>query len=570
MKKITRTAYLVAAIFFIVNAISARLNLNPLYPGTAFFYCVVITVFTAIWAVSKAGKLIFRKLDTGSVAVDFERKAPFPKAPIFIVAFAWAAYAAVTIGSSVFFNVSSFRDQMPDYRVGDFSKEVQVIDSEQIPIVDKSLATKIAEKKLGEKPSLGSQVVLGEPTIQTVKDKLVWVIPLQHSGFFKWLTNMSGTPGYIVVSATNSQDVKYVDSYKIKYQPNAYLLDDLTFHARYTAALFTGITDYSFELDNEGRPHWIITTYKYTRGFALPEATGAIIMDAQTGESTRYALEDVPTWVDRVQPEDFILTQVNNKGRYVHGVFNFSDKDKYQTSQGHIIVYNNGRCYLFTGITSVGSDESAIGFVMVDMVTKEPVMYQMAGATEYAAQKSAQGKVQQYGYYASFPLIINYEGIPTYFMTLKDADGLIKQYAYVSVKDFLVVGTGESVQDAKLNYEKALRQNPSSSDALDNTNNEEITGVVYRINQEIVAGETVYRFILEERKDVVFEARGTVNEMLSLTREGDSVKLMFRESPSPIKDVVSFENIGFAEIEKFIDHTPVEETSPQENTEKTK
>ena len=548
MKKLSTAAYIIATVFFVVNAVNVRLNLNPLYPGTAFFYCIMLTVYVAIWVINKAGKIIFTRMETGQVAVDFERKAPFPKAPIILVIAAWAVYGVVTVGSTVFFNVPAYRDQMPDYRVGSFSSEVQAIDINQIPIVDKPLATKIAEKKLGEKPSLGSQVVLGEPTIQTVNGELVWVVPLQHSGFFKWLTNMSGTPGYIVVSATNSQDVEYVEDYKIKYQPNAYLLSDLTFHTRYTAALFNGVTDYSFELDDTGKPHWVITTYRYTRGFALPEATGAIIMDAATGKSTKYALEDVPSWVDRVQPEDFIITQINNKGQYVHGVFNWADKDKYKTSTGEIIVYNNGRCYLFTGITSVGADESAIGFVMVDMVTKEPIMYQLAGATEEAAQRSAEGKVQQYGYYASFPLIINFEGTPTYFMTLKDIDGLIKQYAYVSVKDFLVVGVGESMQDAKLDYEKALRQNPSSSTITDSTNTAELEGTVYRINQEIVAGETVYRFILNERKDMVFEAQGSVSEMLSLTREGDSVKLIYRESQSPIKELVSFENTGFAEI----------------------
>ena len=550
MKKITKAAYLIATIFFIVNAVNVRLNLNPLYPSTAFFYCVMLSVYVAIWVVNKAGKFIFTKMEGGAVSVDFERKAPFPKAPIIIAVAAWVLYGAVTIGSSVIFNVSAFRDQMPDYRIGDFSSEVQVVDASQIPIVDNDLAYKIAEKKLGEKPSLGSQVVLGEPTIQTVNDKLVWVVPLQHSGFFKWLTNMGGTPGYIVVSATNSQDVEYVDSYKIKYQPNAYLLSDLTFHTRYTAALFTGVTDYSFELDDTGRPHWVITTYKYTRGFALPEATGVIVMDAETGKSNRYALEDVPAWVDRVQPEDFILTQINNKGRYVHGIFNWADKDKYQTSEGDIIVYDEGRCYLFTGITSVGSDESAIGFVMVDMVTKEPIMYQMAGATEYAAQRSAEGKVQQYGYYASFPLIINFEGTPTYFMTLKDIDGLIKQYAYVSVKDFLVVGVGESMQDAKLDYEKALRQNPSSSGVTDSDSLAELSGTVYRINQEIVAGETVYRFILSERTDIVFEAQGSVSEMLSLTEVGDSVKISYRDTASPIKEVKAFENTGFGDLNK--------------------
>ena len=187
---------------------------------------------------------------------------------------------------------------------------------------------------------------------------------------------------------------------------------------------------------------------------------------------------------------------------------------------------------------------------MVDMVTKEPIMYQMAGATEYAAQRSAEGKVQQYGYYASFPLIINFEGTPTYFMTLKDIDGLIKQYAYVSVKDFLVVGVGESMHDAKLNYEKALRQNPGSADVTDTDSLAEIAGTVYRINQEIVAGETVYRFILSERTDIVFEAQGSVSEMLSLTEVGDSVKISYRDTASPIKEVKAFENTGFGDLNK--------------------
>ena len=566
MKKITKLAYIVATLFFVANAISARLNLNPLYPATAFFYCVMISVYAGIWIVNKAGKIIFTKLEGGNVSVDFERKAPFPKAPIILIIVIWAAYGIVTVGSSVLFNVSAFRDQMPDYRIGNFSSEVQVVDTAQIPIVDKDLATKIAEKKLGEKPSLGSQVVLGEPTIQAVDGRLVWVVPLQHSGFFKWITNLQGTPGYIVVSATNSQDVEYVDSYNIKYQPNAYLFSDLTFHTRYTAAPFTGVADYSFELDDTGRPHWVITTYRLKRGFSLPEATGAIVMDAETGKSTRYALDDVPSWIDRVQPEDFILTQINNKGQYVHGILNFADKDKYQTSEGDIIVYNDGRCYLFTGITSVGSDESAIGFVMVDMVTKEPIMYQMAGATEYAAQRSAEGKVQQYRYYASFPLIINFEGTPTYFMTLKDVDGLIKQYAYVSVKDFLVVGVGESMQDAKLDYEKALRQNPGSSTVTDQDSLAEISGTVYRINQEIVAGETVYRFILNEATDVVFEAQGSVSEMLSLTEVGDSVTVKYKENASPIKEVKSFENTGFGDLSKAVESF-AEETEPESENE---
>lgn len=528
MKKATTTAYIVATLFFVFNIVTSCMNLNPLYPGTAFFYCFAITVYFGIWAISRAGKLIFGRREDGAVTVDFQRKAPFPKVPLYVVVGVWVLYFGVTIGSSVLFNVSAFRDQMPDYRIGEFSKEIQAIDTNQIPIVDKSLAIKLADKKLGEKPSLGSQVVLGTPTIQTVDGKLVWVVPLHHSGFFKWITNMQGTPGYIVVSATNTQDVKYIDSYNIKYQPNAFFFDNLFFHTRFTAALFTGTTDYSFELDDSGKPHWVITTYKYSRGFALPEATGVIIMDAETGETEKYALADVPSWVDRVQPESFILTQINNKGEYVHGIFNFSDKDKYRTSEGNIIVYNNGRCYLFTGVTSVGSDESAIGFVMVDMVTKEPVMYQMSGATENAARGSAEGKVQQFGYQASFPLIINVEGIPTYFMTLKDQDGLIKQYAYVSVKDYLVVGVGENVNEAKNNYIKTLNSSGiNTKPEIEEERFITVTATIERIGQQYAGEASVYRFTTLENPGVIFDAESVVSSTLALTQPGDTVTFTY-------------------------------------------
>ena len=148
-------------------------------------------------------------------------------------------------------------------------------------------------------------------------------------------------------------------------------------------------------------------------------------------------------------------------------------------------------------------------------------------------------------------------------MTLKDIDGLIKQYAFVSVKDFLVVGVGESMQDAKLDYEKALRQNPSSSTITDTSDKAEMEGTVYRINQEIIAGETVYRFILEEDTSIVFEAQASVSEMLALTERGDRVKAVYKDSLSPIKELVSFENTGFAQ-QYFVDEQPENSTPAEE------
>lgn len=531
-KRFKPLAILASLVVFAVYVLLTHMNLNPLYPEAAFAYCVLITAWVLILALDHLGHFVVDTvqdtLGRKQPTVQFERKPGMKKWPLVLVAVIWVLYFGVHIGSSVLFQVNAFRDQMPEFQELEFSTDFDTVDVSQLPIVDKSMARKLADKKLGERPSLGSQVVLGEPTLQQVNGQLLWAVPTYHSGLFKWLTNMEGTPGYVTVSATNPQDVQYVDGYRIKYQPGAYLWQNLMWYARFTAAPFTGLTDYSFELDDTGRPFWVITTYKYLRGFALPEATGAVVMDCSTGQSKTYSIDALPEWVDRVQPEDFIMTQLNHKGEFVHGYLNFSDKDKFRTSPGDTILYNNDRCYLFTGLTSVGSDQSSIGFVMIDMVTKEPRMYRISGATEEAAQQSAEGKVQQYGYKAAFPLIVNMNGSPTYFMTLKDAEGLIKQYAYVSVEDYQTVGVGETISEAKLNYDKAMRVSPGNQ-TVGNTSQEqkELSGTVLRIGHETNTAGTVYYLVLAEHPELLFSIQGSLSDELAITREQDPVKLAY-------------------------------------------
>lgn len=436
---------------------------------------------------------------------------------------------------------------MPEADIREFSSDLQPIDVSQLPVVDTNLAAILADKKLGEKPALGSQVTLGDPTIQQVNGKLVWVVPLEHSGFFKWLSRMEGTPGYILVSATNPRDVTYVEEHLIKYQPNAYLLDSLERHVRLAGGFFKGLTDYSFEIDDDGVPFWVITTYKNLTGISLPEADGVFIINATTGQSIRYTLNNVPTWVDRVQPIDFVMTQIDNRGNYIHGIFNFSHKDKYQASKGSAIVYNNDRCYLYTGLTSVGSDESTIGFMLIDMVTKTPYLYQISGATEYAAQKSAEGKVQNLNYSATFPLITNVDGQATYFMTLKDYAGLIKQYAFVPVTDYTSVGTGENISDAISNFRSVLKYTGGSS-SID-TGGETLTfeGTIDRISAENDGGNTIYFIILTDKPDKIFTAVTDLSSELALTLPGDDVKLTFTESDGFVIAVSAFDNLVYTQ-----------------------
>lgn len=547
MKKKTRLLLnLALTVFFIVMVAVNGPNLNPLYSDGAFAWCFIFSCYVILNFLIGLGGVRIYTDEFSRRQISIDKSVRGTKLGFTILAVFWAAYFIVTVVSMPLFNYKAYRGQLGTPEVSQFTETVQPIALDQLPIVDRALARELADKKVGENPGLGSQVVLGTPVIQKVSGKLVWAVPLQHSGFFKWLKNLDGSAGYIVVSATDVSDVKLVTDHKIKYQENAYLLDDLNRHVRlFEGGLFRGLTDYSFELNDDGVPYWVITTYKNKWLFSLPEASGVAIVNASTGETDYYDESSLPEWVDRVQPESFIMQQIQNQGAYVHGIFNFSNQDKFKTSQGNIIVYNGADCYLFTGLTSVGSDESAIGFIMVDMVTKEPKMYQMSGATEMAAQQSAQGKVQQYGYFASFPMIINLDGNATYFMTLKDNAGLIKQYAFVSVSNYTNVGTGETIESALRNFRQVMGN--TGDGIITGRKAREAEGTVLRIASETLGESITYKVILKEKPHQIFTVSYDLSSELALTQPGDRVSVRYMESGTGICPVTAFDNLEFSQ-----------------------
>jgi hypothetical protein len=123
------------------------------------------------------------------------------------------------VTSSPIFHAQKYQQLIGKVNIGKkISDQIIPISLDEVRIVDKSLANLVGEKVLGSQPALGSQVELGEFCIQQVNNKLVWVAPLEHSGFFKWFSNLEGTPGYVMVSVTNERDVKLVQT--IQNKPN--------------------------------------------------------------------------------------------------------------------------------------------------------------------------------------------------------------------------------------------------------------------------------------------------------------------------------------------------------------
>lgn len=285
-----------------------------------------------------------------------------------------------------------------------------------------------------------------------------------------------------------------------------------------------GHTDYTFELDDNGKPYWVVTRYDNAVGIAETKAVGALIMDAQSGESEVYNIDNLPSWVDRIQPSTYIKRYIDKWGELVHGIFNFSDKDKLKTTSGMNVIYNKDTCYYYTGITSVGSDESLVGFTLTNTRSGETKLYKTAGATESASMKSAEGKVQQYGYTATFPYLINIQNEPTYFMTLKDSSGLVKQYAMVNVKNYNTVGVGDTLQSTLNKYLEGLTNTNISLEG--GSKEETVLGEVERIGVVVKEGTSIYDVKLKGT-DNIFSVSTEMSREVALTSVGDSVSVKY-------------------------------------------
>ena len=437
------------------------------------------------------------------------------------------------------------------------TNHIAPISIDEIRVVDEDLAYLLGEKILGSQPSLGSQVELGDFCIQKVNNKLYWVAPLLHSGFFKWLNNPEGSPGYVMVSATNERDVKLVQQsegtdIKIKFQPGAYFQSDIHRHVYLNGYATTGLEDFSFEIDDKGNPFWIITQYSKKVGFSGDDATGVLAVDAKSGSIQSYTLSNIPTWIDRVQPIAFIEKQLNDWGEYVHGYWNFSNANKLQITEGLTLVYGqNHKSYWYTGLTSVGKDESAVGFVLVDTRTKEATFYKQGGATEFAAQSSAQGKVQEKGYAASLPIPYNINNIPTYVMTLKDGGGLVKMFAMVSISDYTIVGVGNTMRETLSAYKNVYNMADNKINPANVSNRKSLKTTITRIQNDVKNGNSFYYFKVKDYPNI-FVGSSQLSSQLPVTIIGDSVQISFDVDREEIIDVSSFQNINLKAAKKQV------------------
>lgn len=452
--------------------------------------------------------------------------------------------------SSPIFHNQAYRNLIGKVeKSNDISKQIAPIDVDEIRTVDEETAEILGDKVLGNQTALGSQVVIGEYSIQKVNGKLFWVAPLLHSGFFKWLQSNKDMSGYIMVSATNERDVRLVQNVKninieLKYQPNAFLFENLKRHIYINGYFNVGLTDYSFEINDEGMPFWVVSIYKKEVGFSGDNANKVLTVNAQTGDIKDYSITDAPLWIDRIQPYYYIQEQLNDWGEYVHGYWNFSNQDKLTTTEEPSLVYGNDHnSYWYTGLKSVGKDNSIVGFTLTNTRTKKTTFYKQSGASENAAQSSAEGKVQEKGYKASSPIPYNINGIPTYIMSLKDNGGLVKMFAMVAVGDYSIVGVGNTPNEALLSFKNVYYSNGNNRMDVNNTTKKiKLMGSITRMNTDVRNGNSYYYFTLAESAKV-FISTSNISSDLPISQAGDKVEVEFIEDKANLIDISSFKNL---------------------------
>lgn len=449
--------------------------------------------------------------------------------------------------SSEFLNASKYRDQITIKESEEFSAEFDAIKLNKIPLVDQNTAAQLGDKQIGRVQGLGSQYdISNEYMLINVNDSVYRVSSLEYQDFYKWIQNREvGIPSYVSVNVNDPSDVQLVDlAFGMKYAPSAFFNEDLLRHVRfsYRTEIFESM---NFEIDDMGNPFYIVTVKEPSIGwFGGWDTEALIVVDAVSGEMNKYAVEDAPSWVDHIQSANLAWYQIDNWGYYINGWFNtlFGQKEMIQTTDGYNFVSIDEQIYIFSGLTSVGSDRSIVGFALINLRTKEATYIKVGGADEYSAMNSAIGQVQHLNYTSTFPLLLNIEGLPTYFMALKDNEGLVKLYAMVSVQDYSVVGVAATVELTQSSYVEQLMEKGLITGVVLTQN--EMVGTISTIVSTIINGTTHYYFTLEG-SNILYTASSDLSVELALSQVLDPVKIQVTKLSENIMNVITYDNLNY-------------------------
>lgn len=506
-------------------------SLPAINPQSGDFYsfllllCLVYTISVFV--------LSAKPLDQGEYSVvrtpreklkewfQFVKKSCLPVLILFALIVAVAVVGQVV--SMPIFRASAYRELLT-VQTGGFATDIAEISFNEIPTLDRASANYLGDRQMGTLSDMVSQFEYSNDSTQiNYQGRPVRVAPIAYADLIKWFTNRGGgLPAYVVVDMV-TQEAKVVRLTEgMKYSFSEPLNRNIMRHLRFQYPTMMFATP-EFEIDESGHPWWIAPRVVKRIGlFGGVDIQGAVLVDAVTGESAYH--EEVPNWVDTLYVPDLIMQQYDYYGTLVHGFINsvLGQRDVTKTTDGYNYIAMNDDVYAYTGVTSANADQSNLGFLLCNMRTKETHFYTAPGATEYAAMASAQGVVQDLGYTATFPLLLNISGEPTYFIPLKDATNLVKTYAMVNVAQYQIVATGTSVSACEQSYIQMLQdKGVTQTEQLPQT---KAAGTVVEIRTAVIEGNSYY-FIRLQNEDIFYSISAAQNRDVVTLNVGDTVTI---------------------------------------------
>lgn len=540
MKKIARniliTIIVLLAAFIYYYITLPAINIHSI--GTWMFVIGGIVLLSIFAMIRKAIKDHWRiEGKKGSINIDIKASG-IAKIGFGIVGVLLIILVIGSILSSPIVNAKKYQELMV-VEEGNFTEDISQVDYSTIPILDKDSAALLGDRKMGSMVDMVSQFEVSDDYTQiNVNNRPVRVTPLVYASPIKWLTNQSdGIPAYIKIDMA-TQDTECVKLDKpIKYSKSEHFNRNIYRHLRFKYPTYIFSEQIFFEIDDEGTPYWICPVKKFNIGLFGGETIGKVVVcNAQTGDCTSYDVEDVPQWIDKVYQAEMLMDLYDYSGTLKHGYFNsiLGQKDCLQTTDGYNYIALDDDVWVYSGVTSVSGDQSNVGFVLMNQRTMETRFYKVEGATESSAMSSAEGQVQNLGYTATFPLLLNISGEPTYFMALKDDAGLVKMYAMVNIQKYQWVATGDSIKECEKSYKQLLKNNGIS--AAISEDSKQVSGIIKNLLSVTLEGNS-HIYMAIEGKEEIFDIDLSNSELLDIIKYnvGDNIKFSYMEGETPAK-----------------------------------
>lgn len=499
MKK-TKTKILTVLVLILLAGIYYYVKLPAINIHADGFWMFLLVVIAAVAVFYIGRRRLFRKEDIKASGI--------AKGLIGLFLLVVAVYLAGTLLSSPIINAKKYQ-KLLNVENGDFQTDIKELSFDQIPLLDRDSATLLGNRKMGSMVDMVSQFEVDELYSQiNYQDKPVRVSPLRYANVIKWFTNQSeGIPAYIRIDMTTQSTELVMLDEGMKYSTSEYFNRNIHRHLRFRYPTYI-FGELSFEIDDNGVPYWVAPVKKFNIGLFGGETVGRVVLcNAITGETEDYAIDEVPEWIDHAYDADLLVQLYDYYGTLKHGFFNsiLSQKDCLKTTDGYNYLAIDDDVWVYTGVTSVNEDQSNVGFVLMNQRTMETKFYEVEGATENSAMSSAEGQVQNLHYKATFPLLLNISGEPTYFIALKDDAGLVKKYAMVNVQKYQVVAIGDTVSKCEESYTELMQENGiETDDSSAAKETKTITGAITKVAQGVVDGDSHF-YVMVEGSDKIFD-----------------------------------------------------------------